>query len=99
MSQTIAIPHHLHVGRERGPYSHLLLAALLGLIIGALGFAILASAVDVVRSALSSETATAESLPTYPARALPAEWRGYRDPVQYEHMYRTDPTPRLDWIR
>jgi hypothetical protein len=99
MNQTIAIPRRQHVRRERGPYPHVLLAALLGGIIGSLAFAILASTVDVVQQTLANETATTESVPPYPARELPAEWRGYREPVEYEHMYRTDPAPQLDWIR
>jgi hypothetical protein len=98
MNQTTATPHHRPVGRERGPYRLLALAALLALIIGASGLAI-ETPINIARAALSNETAAAEPLPTYPARVLPEEWRGYREPVQYKHMYRTDPTPRLDWIR
>jgi hypothetical protein len=98
MNQNTAIPHHRPVGRERGPYRYLALVALLALITGALGLAI-ETPIKVAAAALSNETAAAEPLPTYPRPALPEEWRGYRQPVQYEHMYRKDPTPRLDWIR
>jgi hypothetical protein len=98
MNQTAAIPHHRPDGRERGPFRHLALAALLALIIGAIGLAI-ETPLNVARAALSGESAASEPLPTYPARALPKEWRGDHQPVQYEHMYRKDPSPRLDWIR
>ena len=98
MGQTIAIHHHRSVGRERGRYRYLALVALLALIIGALGLAI-ETPINLAGAAPPNETAAAESLPMYPARARPGEWRGYREPVQLEHMYRTDPTPRLDWIR
>jgi hypothetical protein len=101
MKQTLAIPHHQPVERERGPYRQLALAALLALIIGAVGLAI-ETPINTAWAALSSETAAAEPLPTYPTRVLSEEWRGYgyRQPVQYERMYRKDPTPRRrDWIR
>ncbi len=99
MKYTIAIPHHQPVERERRPYRQLALAALLALIIGVVGLAI-ETPINAAWAALSSETAAAEPLPTYPTRVLSKEWRGYRQPVQYEHMYRKDPTPRRpDWIR
>jgi hypothetical protein len=98
MNQTAATPHHRPDGRERGPFRHLALAALLALIIGAIGLAI-ETPINVAGAAPANETAAAEPPPTYPARVLPEEWRGYREPVQYKHMYRTDPTPQLDWIR
>lgn len=98
MNQIIAIPYRRFVRRERGPHHHLLLAVPLALIIGAFGLAI-ETPINLAGAAPPDETAAAEPLPTYPARVLPEEWTGYREPVQYEHMYRTDPTPRLDWIR
>ena len=99
MKYTIAIPHHQPVERGRGPYRQLALAALLALVIGAVGLAI-ETPINAAWAALSSETAAAEPLPTYPTRVLSEEWRGYRQSVQYEHMYRNDPTPRRpDWIR
>ena len=101
MKHTIAVPHHQPVERERRPYRQLALAALLALIIGAVGLAI-ETPINTAWAALSSETAAAEPLPTYPTRVLSEEWREYgsRQPVQYERMYRKDPTPRRpDWIR
>jgi hypothetical protein len=99
MSESIAIPHHRLAGRERGRAHHLLLGALLGMIIGALGFAIVASTVDVVGAALAEKTATAVSLVEFPARELPPEWRWEPKGVEVEHMYRQHAPARLDWIR
>ena len=98
MDQTIAIPHQRPVWRKLRRYRYLALAALLALIIGAFGLAI-ETPINLAGAASPNEPAAAELLPTYRARPLPGEWRGYRKPVEYEHMYRTDPTPRLDWIR
>jgi hypothetical protein len=98
MKHTIAVPHHQPVERERRPYRQLALAALLALIIGAVGLAI-ETPINTAWAALSSET---EPLPTYSTRVLSEEWMEYGDsqPVQYEHMYRKDPTPRRrDFIR
>ncbi len=102
MSESIAIvPQHRPVGRELGRVRYLCFGALTGLIIGALGFAVVVSTVDVVQAALSSEApvAVAEPLAEYPPRELPREWRGHRKPVAVEHMYRLQGSPRLDWIR
>jgi hypothetical protein len=98
MNQTIAIPRQRPVGRERRRYHRLALVALLALMIGAIGLAI-ETPINLARAAFANETAVAEPLPTYPTRVIPEEWRGHREPVKYKHMYRTDPTPRLDWIR
>ena len=101
-SESIAIfPQHQPAGRELGRARYLGFGALVGLIIGALGFAVVASTVDVVQAALSSQTsaAVAEPLVEYPARELPREWKGAREPVAYQHMYRQQGSPRLDWIR
>ena len=98
MKHPSTIPHHQPVERERRPYRQLALAALLALIIGAVGLAI-ETPINTAWAALSSEP---EPLPTYPTRVLSEEWKeyGYRQPVQYERMYRKDPTPRRrDWIR
>ena len=85
--------------RERGLGLHLFYGVLLGLIIGALGFAIVASTVDVVRAALPLETAAVEPLAAYPARELSREWRGERKAIDVDYMYRQKASPRLDWIR
>ena len=98
MNQNTAIRHHRPVGRKRGPFRHLALAALLALIFGAVGLAV-ETPIKTAMAAIAGETAATEPLPTYPTRVLPKEWRGDRQPVQYEHMYRKDPTPRRDWIR
>jgi len=102
MSESIAIfPQHRPAGRELGRARYLAFGALMGLIIGVFGFAVVASTVDLVQAALSSQTsaAVAEPLIEYPARELPREWRWERKPVAVEHMYRQQASPRLDWIR
>jgi hypothetical protein len=99
MSESIAIPHQRLARRERGRAHHLLLGGLLGMIIGALGFAIIASTVDVVGAALAEKTPTAVSPVEFPARELPPEWRWKPKGVPVEHMYRQYPSARLDWIR
>jgi hypothetical protein len=88
----------------RGRVHHLLLGALLGIVIGALGFAIAVSTVDVVRAALASQTAADAALAAppvveYPARELPPEWRTWKMGVEVDHMYRQKQSPKLDWIR
>jgi hypothetical protein len=101
MEQTTAIPHDRPVQRQRGRYRYLALAGLAALVVmitGALGLAI-ESAIKLAAAASRSETTAAEFLPTYSYRDLPEELRGYPQAIQYDHMYRTDPTPRLDWIR
>ena len=99
MSESIAISYHRPAGRERGRAHPLLLSALLGMTIGALGFAIVASTVDVVRAALAEETPTIGPLVEFPARELPPEWQWKPKGVEVEHMYRQHAPERLDWIR
>lgn len=99
MTESIAIPHRRLARREPGRAHHLLLGALLGVIIGALGFAIVVSTVDVVRVAFVEKAPTATSLVEFPARELPPEWRWQPNGVPVEHMYRQHTPPRLDWIR
>jgi hypothetical protein len=98
MNQTTAIPSHRPVGRKRGHYRLLALAVPLALIIGAIGLAI-ETPIKLARASSANETAVAVPPPTYPIREIPAEWSGHREPVKYKKMYRTDPTPKLDWIR
>jgi hypothetical protein len=99
MSQSIAIPRHRPAEREHGRHHHLFVGAILCLILGALGFGIVATTVAIVRSAASEEVVAAETLATYLPRELPREWRFERKTVEYEHMYRQKQSPRLDWIR
>jgi hypothetical protein len=99
MSQSIAIHHHRLSGREWGRRHQLLLGALLGLVIGALGVAIVATTADVVRAALANETAASDAVAAYPVRELPREWRWERKAVEFDHMYRQKQSPRVDWIR
>ena len=103
MSESIAIHPHRPAVRVPGRAHHLLLGGLLGMLIGALGFAIAVSTVDVIRAALPGETAAVASaahpVPEYPARALPREWREWNIGVDVDHMYRQQQAPKLDWIR
>ena len=99
MAETMAISHLRPVARERGRGLHLFYGVLLGLTIGALGVAIAASAFDVVRTALSLETAAAEPLVAYPVRELSEEWRWKPNPIDVGYMYRQHASPRMDFIR
>lgn len=99
MSHSIAIPHHRHDGQRLARARYLLLSAFLGLVIGALGFAVVASTVDAVRAALLERSAAAERVVSYPPRELPREWRWAPKAVEFEHMYRQQAAPRIDWIR
>jgi len=92
--------HHLHITRDYGRYYHLLAALTLGVVIGVLSFAILASTIDAVRSVLPAETVAIEG-PARPPVPLSPEWRWQgREPVQYEHMFREHGAAdrELDWI-
>ena len=76
----------------------------MGVVIGALGFAIVVSTIDVVRASAAIEPAVADasaalSVREYPARELPQEWREWKMGVDVDHMYRQKQSPRLDWIR
>jgi len=101
MSESIAtFPQPRSAAPALGRAWALALGVLIGLIAGVLGFALVESTVGAVRVALSVETpAVAEATVEYPARELPREWRWERKPVEYEHMYRKQESPRLDWIR
>ena len=94
MSQAIAVSHHEHDQSARGRSRSLLLAALLGLVFGALGFVVTEHSVGSLRTILS-EVAAPEIVMEFPGRELPREWRGARKAVEYEHMFRVDPAPRL----
>ena len=99
MSESIAISYHRPAGRERGRAHPLLLSALLGMIVGAIGFAMAASIVDVARATLAEKTPTAVSVVEFPVRELPPEWQWKPEGVPFEHMYRQHAPARLDWIR
>ncbi len=99
MSHAIAIYQPLHHRQNLARARYRLLSAFLGLIIGALGFAIVASTIDVVRAASLERSAAAESVVSYPPRELPREWRWEPKTVEYEHMFRQQAAPRIDWIR
>jgi hypothetical protein len=106
MSESIAIRSHTHARqsrrRARGRVHHLILGALLGMVVGALGFAIVVSTVDVVRAAVGAPGAAAAAAPPLhdaPARELPREWREWQMGVDVDHMYRRQERPRSDWIR
>ena len=99
MAETIALSHLRPTGTERGRGLQLFYGILLGLIIGALGFAIAASTFDVVRAALPLETAAVEPAAEYPARELSREWRWKPKGIDVDYMYRQQASPRSDWIR
>ncbi len=100
MSETLGFPNHRSTGRDRGRARSLLLGAVLGLLITALGVAITVSTSNVVRAALAGEAPTAEAIAERPTRELPPEWRwAGKAAVDFEHMYRHQESPRLDWIR
>ena len=99
MSEMIAIPQYRSAGNEWGREHPRFFRACLGLTIGVLGFAIVMSAFDVVRSAQADQTATVEPAADLLAPDLPREWRWQPKGVEFEHMYRHKTSPRLDWIR
>ena len=100
MSATIAIPYHRGTGRDRGRARSPRLGAVLSLLIAALGVAIAVSTNNVVRAALAGEAPTAEAIAERPTRELPPEWRwAGKATVDFDHMYRHQVSPRLDWIR
>ncbi|MHC4505925.1 MAG: hypothetical protein ACYTFI_21735 [Planctomycetota bacterium] len=92
---------HLPLHAERGValYHPLLRAAILGLIIGALVFALVKSTYGLVRAEPAGEPVIAEHVLEFPSRELPPEWRWKPKPVAVEHMYAQKESPRLDWIR
>ncbi len=99
MSELIAIPQQRPVANERGRGHPRFFRALLGLTIGVLGFAVAASGFDLVRTVVAEEIAASEAVADHPAPELPPEWRWQPQGVEYEHMYRHQTSPRLDWIR
>ena len=91
MSHSIAIPD-LRIDHRFG-------SVFLGLIIAALGCAIVGTAVDIVRGTIGEYRAITEPLVEYPARELSPEWRWKRRTVELDHMYRQKASPGIDWIR
>ena len=100
MRATLAIPYHRSTGRDRGRARFLLLSALAGLLIAALGAAIAVPTSSVVRVAPVAGTPTAGAIGEYRAPELPREWRwAGKATIDFDHMYRHQASPRLDWIR
>ena len=92
MSHSIAIPDHR--------MDHRFGSVFLGLIIAALGCAIVGTAVDVVRGTIGEHRAITEPLVEYPASELSREWRWKRKTVvEPDRMYRQKASPGIDWIR
>ena len=96
MSESIAIHPHRPARRERGRRHPLLLGVLLGLVIGTLGFAIVAATVDVAQTAFASEAATTDAAAAYPVREAP-RWEG--KPIVVFEPSRLERPQGLDWIR
>jgi hypothetical protein len=71
------------------------------MVVGALGFAIVVSTVDVVQAMVGASVAAATDPPLYesPASELPREWREWKMGVDVGHMVRRQERPRFDWIR
>ena len=103
MSHSIAIPEYQLVehdrAREMGRARYLILSAVVGMIIGAIGFAVTVSTVDVVRTALAAQPPTVEPLVSYPAHEIPPEWQWNPKPGNYDAMYQGIKPRRPDWIR
>lgn len=101
-SHSVAIPHYRPAAREPGRRPHLLLGMLMGLIVGALGFAILEYTVDLVHASFSTGAPVAAS----PAEG-PHEWRLKRGEFIFEDAPAVPPRRRspypedggLAWIR
>lgn len=102
MGHSIVIRHPRPARRLPGSGHPLLLSALLGAVVGALGFAIVAATVDVVQAALvngSNAKAAESAAPAYPAPDLPREWREWNIGAEVDHMYGGKPSKRRPWIR
>ncbi len=100
MSETVAIPYCRSTETDRRRARFLLLSALAGLLIAALGAAIAVPTSSVIRVAPVAGTPTAGAIGEYRARELPREWRwAGKATVDFDHMYRHQTPPRLDWIR
>ena len=101
MSHSIAIPPYEPVERagDVGRVRYLILSAVLGMIVGAIGFAITVTAVDVVGTAFSVQSPTIEPAASYPERELAPEWQWNPKPGNYDAMYRGIKPQRLDWVR
>lgn len=100
MSESIVIHANPPARPARRRLPPLLLGGFLGMVIGALGLAIVVSTVDVVRAALAGPAVAAVSpLEEAASHELPREWREWKIGVDVDHMYRQKDSPRLDWIR
>jgi hypothetical protein len=81
MSEIIAIPGHRHAGRKHGPSHHALLTALLVTIVAGLGFAVVASTVELLHAPAPPP---AEPVVEFRARELPLEWRWQRHAIRLD---------------
>lgn len=102
MSNSIAVRHRPHSasGARALRWAQRIAIAVGGMIIGALLFAVLESAIGIVHAAIPEDAATAEAfVPNRPLELEP-EWRRWDQPgVQYEQAWREQQSPRRDWIR
>lgn len=99
MSHSISIPHPRPTQREHAHRLQLVLGSVLGIVVGAVVFALSQAAIDIVRDATPTQPSVGEPLSEFPRRELPREWRWERKAIQFDHMYRRKESPRLDWIR
>ncbi len=95
----IAIYYHPAIRRTHEAGRRAVLAAVVAIIVGGLGFLIVVSAIDVARAWYASATVTREPVASQPVHELPREWQWSPKSVEYEHMYYRKGSPRLDWIR
>ena len=108
MSANVITRRPRHAQRGVALHHYLLRGALLGLIIGALVFALVKSTHGLVRYKVAGEPVIAEHVLEFPSRELAREWRWKPKPVAVEHIYpqkapprldRLQRPPSLDWIR
>ena len=95
----IAIYHYPAIRRTHGAGRRAVLAAVVTIIVGGLGFLIAESTIDVARAWYATATVTGEAVASQPVHELPREWQWSPKSVEYEHMYYRKGSPRLDWIR
>ena len=101
MSHSIAIPRNrgAETGGVRVVHVFVIVSAVLGMLVGALGFPVAESAMGFVRGVLTLEATVAETTIKDPEPNLPNEWTWQRAPVEFERMYSDKRPVRVDWIR
>ena len=102
MAHDTAIHHYgaaIRNGWRTHPALSTTISALLGMLIGALLFAIAASTVEVIGQTLIGSPAAAPKI-TYTPRALAPDWRSRPETGtgDHDHMYYRTPNQNLDWI-